>query len=150
MHIPSHLPLLSLLFLRFLPALCDGSSPQSITAAPPFSALKTCAQNCLITQTEAALTCGYDPLGSAIGCNSYNGNCRSVVWPAESCYCRSDLQTAGLAFLSSCVSSRCSVGAYTVDLASVTSMYLSYCTGHGYTMGAAAAATPASGATASG
>ena len=53
------------------------------------------------------------------------------------------MQSAALRAISTCVSEYCTEGEYTIDVSSVSSLYVGYCSGAGFPAQAAVAATTA-------
>jgi hypothetical protein len=107
-------------FVRTLAILCwshlviavnDLDSPQSLYKADIFLAQRACAQ------TE------FDYNGDQLG--NHVLNC--VGTPAlNKCYCRADLQSIAVSWLSSDIYQSCTKNK--IDMSSATSIYLAYCT----------------------
>lgn len=127
--------LLALLFVIYNFQLVLAQQTVTITNAPAYSSLKVCGQGCFFN----AYACVKDVIGWDLGCIACTGNVNSIYWAPESCYCRSDLQTAALSSLSTCIKSACTEGEYTVDLSSASSVYAGYCTAAGYVQAASTA-----------
>jgi len=123
----------------------DGIATQTITNLNAYSTMRPCAQDC-IWDTYAG--CFADNIGVAIGCIGCCGSCPPYTAATLDCYCRVDLQTNAMSYLSSCISHGCTVGDYASDISVAQSLYGSYCTSQGYSA-EIAAATPANAATGS-
>ncbi|KAM5356455.1 hypothetical protein ACJ41O_003101 [Fusarium nematophilum] len=86
-------------------------------------------------------------IGDSLDCEVVEGSFAVM----NDCYCRTDLQSRGQSFLTTCVSDNCKLlGGYTNDLSTAASMYEGYCLKQGYTAEApamvSATATAADGA----
>ena len=124
-----------LLALSFTFLIVEGqNSLETIFSLDVFTSQKPCAQHCF---TTTDLGCPNDLVASAIGCKY--GYCSQVFAATENCYCRPDLQSVALSWLTSCVESLCTVGDTSIDVSSAGSIYTSYCTARGYTAAPAAA-----------
>ena len=64
-----------------------------------------------------------DPLGCGYGCS---------IPGINDCICRSDKQSVGASFLSSCISKACTVGNPNIDVSSGVAIYTNYCGSLGY------------------
>lgn len=121
--------------------LADGTI--TITAAPAYSSLLPCAQECIYSW-DLGCPDVPDPIGNAIGCyDNLNAGCNKVSWALDSCYCRSDLQVDAVSAISTCVMSLCTLGDSMDDFRSVSSVYTAYCLGAGFPVNVAAAASTA-------
>jgi hypothetical protein len=108
-----------------------GTMPQDLSTIAAYSQQLPCAQSCFMY----GKSCPRDILGQELGCNS-NSGCSSRGWEAKNdCYCRPDLQTPAQQWLTSCISSACSVGNAALDASSAGAIYNQYCQGKGYTAG---------------
>ena len=92
----------------------------TITADAAFIDLRPCAQQCL--WHGGAFD---DLMGFALNCNS--------PWP-DSCLCEPKNQSIALSFISSCASSRCSIGDPKTDVYSAANAYERYCVQHSYSL----------------
>ena len=95
----------------------DLEAQQSLSKLDVYGLQRNCAKSCFWGWNGGPI----DMVGERLGCSiPYN-------WPAQNiCYCRADLQSAGEAYLSSCVYSSCAKNS--VDLMTATSLYRAYCT----------------------
>jgi hypothetical protein len=123
------------IFHIFTTASAQTVTP-TITALAVFASLKPCAQGCITGENTFYPS---DYIGNALGCVVQKGE--SILWGPESCYCRTDQQSAALSVISSCVEEYCTVGDHSIDFSSVSSMYAGYCTSEGYIPAAKAQAT---------
>jgi hypothetical protein len=95
-----------------------NATPNSICAAPGFPLMRPCAGSCI------GCYFGAQQVQDGIGC---------AANPPNECWCRTDLFTLATSYLSSCVSSSCTVGGWEADYSSAVSFYGSYCRGAGFT-----------------
>ena len=113
--------LLSLLLTPLL--LLQAASPAQATGGVvsirdelPFKALRECAADCLVWNSSG------DLIGK-LGCK----------YPYQNdCLCRADLGGVATKHLSSCGTTRCTVGPPDGDISSALSIYNSYCLANGY------------------
>jgi hypothetical protein len=111
------LPTILLILVFYFPSLINAT-PNSVCAAPGFPLLRPCAGSCLGCDNAA------HQLQDGLGCG---------VDPPNECWCRTDLFTLATSYLSSCVSSSCTVGGWQSDYSSAERFYESYCRGAGFT-----------------
>jgi hypothetical protein len=95
-----------------------NATPESICQAPGFYSLRPCAGSCI------GCYYGAQQVQDGIGCPAD---------PPNECWCRTDLFTLATSYLSSCVSSSCTVGGWEADYSSAEAFYESYCRGAGFT-----------------
>jgi hypothetical protein len=95
-----------------------NATPNSICAAPGFPLLRPCAGSCIGCYDAA------QQVQDGIGC---------AANPPNECWCRTDLFTLATSYLSSCISSSCTVGGWEADYTSAENFYESYCRGAGFT-----------------
>jgi hypothetical protein len=108
--------------LFFSPALSQTSATVSIYNNPAFKSQRLCALECILC--ELGTYGQHDCLAVALSCNSS---------PLQNnCYCRSDLQSAAVSYVASCVSAACS---NTVDVDNAVGIYTQYCETADQTMG---------------
>lgn len=110
----SHPVLIFLLSTSLLSlAVSQTTATVSIYNDSTFKAQRLCALECILCNYG---TYGqHDCLASTLSCSS----------PLENeCYCRSDLQSAAISYIASCVSSACS---NTNDVATAVGIYTQYC-----------------------
>lgn len=108
---------LSILFLTITTVLATGGTV-TIESAASFSSLRTCAQACICCTVGAS-----NLLGDGMACN--------LPWPND-CFCQADMYATATSWLSSCVSSSCTVAAAD-EATSAVSLYQAYCLQAGYT-----------------
>ncbi|KAF2635938.1 hypothetical protein P280DRAFT_167817 [Massarina eburnea CBS 473.64] len=133
-HNQSALIVLAIFFFTTLTTAQIGTLTQDVTTISAFPLQKPCAQSCFV-QTGF---CPNDILGSKIGCKEHT-NCYDSGWQATNdCYCRTDLQKAAQAYLTSCVKAKCSAGDAKIDQSTAGSIYEEYCRGKGYSIAAPA------------
>ena len=121
--------LLTLLATMVLHVAGATTAYESIFTLTAFSQQQVCVQSCFV-QGYANINCYTDLLGSMLGCQ--NSPCNTAWAAVDECYCRGDLQTAAHDWLSTCISSMCTVGDSSVNLANAASIYSGYCTGRGF------------------
>jgi hypothetical protein len=107
------------------PVTPDGSV--TITNEPYYSLLRPCAQQCMWCGQYWLQNC------PALGINNI------LTCGLDSCYCRTDLQSSALSYITSCVLSGCSGDS--VDLTQGLSLYSGYCSIDGATLDNYPAAT---------
>jgi len=118
------------LLLHALPARADKSI--TVVGFAPYLDLRECAQDCIWHRGNVD-----DLVASGLGCPS--------PWMNE-CMCRVDLATVASSFLTSCCSSRCTVGSPNGDITAAVGVYNSYCESNGFAVNpAATAAAPTAG-----
>ena len=98
---------MSILILLLHAYLVSAAASMTITASPDFSTQRPCLKYCLKGSWD---------IGWYIGCDS------PLV---DSCFCREDLQSSAIYYISSCVTSACESN--TVDVSIGVSLYSSYC-----------------------
>lgn len=87
-----------------------NAATQSLYDSETWRLQRSCAKDCFWWNNG-------DWLGGRLSCG---------IPIQNACYCRADLQPSARSIISTCVSTWCG-GSPTVDIASATSMYLSYC-----------------------
>jgi hypothetical protein len=95
------------------------ASTQSLVSGEPYRSLRPCAGSCFWTPNQ-------DVLGISLRCCQQYLTCNDLPVDNE-CYCRPDLRSSAVSYLSLCVDTRCSSNA--VDFASAVAVYDSYCSG---------------------
>ena len=116
--------------------LAQGTVFETIYSLDSWSSQKPCAQQCFINTGEG---CHVDDVAAAIGCE-YNP-CSANYGAPNDCYCRSDLQSVALSYITSCVSAWCTVGDSSIDISSAGSIYKYYCSSNGFPTAVVAATT---------
>ena len=117
---------MSILVLLLRAFLVSAEATVTIGSSADLRTARGCLQSCFIQNS-------YSGLGYYLDCSQPY---------LESCYCREDLQSSAILFISSCISSKCSSN--TVDVSSGVSFYTSYCS-----MTALPSSTPAKATSAS-
>ena len=114
---------LSLTLLCRVAAQVTDTNLQTLTKAPAFSALDSCAQGCI----EIPANC-FGGLDGGMGCAQL---CETAD---NDCLCRTDHQSAATSYLSSCVGKACTPGDPQIDVTRAVAVYESYCLGIGYAL----------------
>jgi hypothetical protein len=114
---------LRLTLLCRVAAQVTDTNLQTLTKGPAFSALDSCAQNCI----EIPANC-FGGLDGGIGCAGLCGTADN------DCLCRTDHQSAATSYLSSCIGKACTPGDPQIDVTRAVAVYDSYCVGLGYAL----------------
>lgn len=134
-----HMSLVCVLLFFLSATLCQDTSLQTIYSLDIFSSQKPCAQSCF---WRNFLGCQIDGVASKIGCQyNYCNQNTDLVGAQNFCYCRTDLQPAAEAYITSCVKSACTVGDSSIDISSAGSIYEYYCSSKGFPINVPATTT---------
>ncbi|KAK3389313.1 hypothetical protein B0H63DRAFT_463371 [Podospora didyma] len=115
-------------------AAADDAARQTIFQEPQFLSQVKCVRDCIVSQGTTG-ACWTDRVAVTIECENVPGCVASLgggtPWAARnSCYCRTDLQTAAQSAISSCVRTACAVGGVgdmNANLAGGSLVYREYC-----------------------
>ncbi|KAH7112693.1 hypothetical protein EDB81DRAFT_953612 [Dactylonectria macrodidyma] len=117
---------LCLIFFGLPFVLAAPDDPQSISSEKVYTSLRRCAKDCFWGWNGGPV----DHIGNVNGCDYEQGEFAAM----NKCYCRTDLQSLGQRYLTTCVSSGCdTIGGYTNDLSTAASLYENYCLSQGFT-----------------
>jgi hypothetical protein len=136
---PCHTSLVCVLLFFVSVIVGQDTSLQTIYSLDIFSSQKPCARSCF---WQNYLGCQIDGVASKIGCGyNYCNQNTELVGAQNSCYCRTDLQPAAEAYITSCVKSACTVGDSSIDISSAGSIYNYYCSSKGFLVNVPATTT---------
>lgn len=131
-------------FLYLISLSLAQNSPQTINSLTAFTSQLPCAQSCF---TYYGGGCCSDGIGSVIGCQNPAPCYGPSKGAPDRCYCRTDLQSLAVAYLTSCVANQCTLGQSTNDISSAVSIYEDYCASKGFVVNVPAATTGTGGNT---